>query len=160
MRLLALVSLVALLMTVAAPVQADTPIDVDGTWWYYVYDVELREEGCAIATRVPYMSLWQGDFSALTFDEGMVATACSGLTTFRGRNYFDGVTIDGKTGSFVMAVDGRLPIGEEWRGQWEIISASGELEGMLGSGTWWGPGAGGPFMWGYVYYDGTVVVPD
>jgi len=155
-RALSVMSLLVLLFVVAAPVRADSPIDVEGHWTYYVFDLEVREEGCATFMVTYDLSYWSGGFEAATIDRGQVGINCSGLATYRAQNYFTGVTIDGKSGDFVMAVEGRQPVGEIWRGQWEIISASGELEGMYGSGTWWGPGAGGPFVWGHLDYAGTV----
>lgn len=157
---IALASLLALVFVVAAPVQAEAPIGVEGSWSYFVYSIEVREDGCAASIRLQEVSVWTGSFDAVTYDVGQTGLTCSGLATYRGRNYFSDVTIDGKTGSFVMAVDGRQPLGDEWRGQWEIISASGELDGMQGAGTFWGPGAGGPFTWGHLDYEGVIVLPD
>jgi hypothetical protein len=86
-----------------------------------------------------------------------VVLHCNGSVSFHGRLYFDEVTVGGRTGSMVMLTQGRLAAGElEWTGQWTILSASGDLDGLHGNGSWWGPGAGGPGLPGEAEYDGEV----
>jgi hypothetical protein len=61
------------------------------------------------------------------------------------------------TGGLVLSVQGRAPYpATHWEGQWVILSATGELTGLHGQGEWWGPGAGGPYLWGDIDLGGRI----
>ena len=72
---------------------------------------------------------------------------------------FEFFTVNGKTAPVVMRLVGKdSGPGTEWFGYWVIVDASGELEGINGSGTWWGPGWG-PFQPGHIPFEGKVYFP-
>ena len=62
-----------------------------------------------------------------------------GLAVFVDLIAFDSVEVDGKSGGLELYISGEGTIGE-WDGNWTIVNASGELEGLSGHGKWWGPG--------------------
>lgn len=147
-------------MAVQAPAQATSPTQAEGHWAYVTALTGVRTAGCNT-----FLTLTEQDHLTGTFegwsnqDEsgGTVVAHCSGSFTFTGRLVFDDVTVDGRTGGLVMAVNGRLSeVGSEWTGTWVIVGATGELEGLHGQGKWWGPGAGGPGLPGDLDYDGRV----
>ena len=64
------------------------------------------------------------------------------------------MTVDGKTGSLVMSVVGTRPDGtSDWEGKWTIDSRTSDLAALRGHGTWWGPGAPVPEVWGDIWYE-------
>ena len=63
--------------------------------------------------------------------------------------------VDDKYGTLKMSVVGTRPDGlADWQGKSVILSGTGELANLRGQGTWWGPGAPAPEVWGDIYYAG------
>jgi hypothetical protein len=75
---------------------------------------------------------------------------------FTGISTLEECTVKGKTGGLVIRLVGKAKFGEIWHGIWVILGGTGELEGIHGIGTWWGPGAPGLNNWGYVDYEGWI----
>ena len=148
------------LMVAQAPAQAGPPTDATGDWDYITAVAGVREAGCNTFLTLIESDEFSGTISGESnpdLNTSEVVLHCNGSVSFHGRLYFDEVTVDGRTGSMVMLTQGRLAAGDlEWSGQWTVLSASGGLDGLHGTGSWWGPGAGGPGLPGELYYDGKV----
>jgi hypothetical protein len=161
--------LVALLIAAALPVSAGPPEKATGVWEYFTYVDDMKTAGCNTFLTVHDDGRWTGTFHgplgnddpAESYEEGRIVLHCSGAVSFNGIVTFDEVYVDGQKGGLVISVNGRTPdgtalppVGEPWQGRWVILSGTGELENLHGSGDWWGPGAGEPFVWGFVEYGG------
>jgi hypothetical protein len=101
-----------------------------------------------------------GTFIGSADDFGEVAIHSSGPMYYKGIVPFDSVTVNGKTGGIVLSVYGTKPnpsADAKWDGKWIIKSATGELVGLKGHGTWEGPGwQGNPEVPGIVNYSGSI----
>jgi hypothetical protein len=157
-----LMGLMALMAFMPTAAEAAPPIDADGDWEYFT---ELTEPpsvaGCNTFLTLAEEDTLTGTFNGTSNPDkswAVVTVHCSGSGWVKGQVVFDEVTVDGRTGGLVMRTNGRLAAdpGSEWTGQWVIVSATGELEGLHGQGKWWGPGAGGPGLPGFLEYDGKV----
>ncbi|MDH3498771.1 MAG: hypothetical protein OEM97_01495, partial [Acidimicrobiia bacterium] len=102
---------------------------------------------------------WTGVFEGLSRDYGAISIPspdAAGPTMAMLTVIFDEVEVRGKTGRLELDAYGGRPDGtSDWEGNWVITSASGELEGLKGHGTWWGPGYSldTPDECGVIYYD-------
>jgi len=56
-----------------------------------------------------------------------------------GRSHFKNAKVMGKEGSLAILWVGNQPKGEDWKGEWVILSGTSELENLHGRGQWWGP---------------------
>jgi len=76
---------------------------------------------------------------------------------YTGLATFEGCTVAGKTGGLVMRLVGKEDgPGTDWFGTSVILKGTGELAGIHGQGTFWGPGwLGGPDP-GVIPYEGWV----
>ena len=110
---------------------------------------------CAfLFNNVPITNIWTGTFDGVSTGVGMVVMHPSGKISVRGKEYFDG-KVNGQSGTFELSLVGQCCDEQgHWKGQWVIISGTEGLANLRGQGTWFGPGAGGPFVWGHVDYAG------
>jgi hypothetical protein len=154
----------ALLVMSALPASAGPPQDAAGHWTYMTALTDVREAGCNTFLTINEYDTLTGTFEGGTLDPehgptgaGVVVAHCSGSFNYKALLRFEEMTVDGKTGGVVISVNGRLadPT-SEWTGNWVIVSATGELEGLRGQGKWWGPGAGGPGLEGHLDYEGQI----
>jgi hypothetical protein len=152
-----MLGVVTLLAAMQAPAHAAAPVEAQGHWQYITVLTDVREAGCNTISTLTEEDVLTGTFEGESSGEGVVVAHCSGSFNFKGLLNFEEMTVDGKTGGLTMSVSGRLadPTGE-WTGNWFVVSATGELEGLHGQGKWWGPGAGGPGLPGHLDYDGKV----
>jgi hypothetical protein len=100
---------------------------------------------------------WTGTFEGASRDYGVVGFRDAGVdaATFAATVVFDEVEVRGRTGAMELDFYGGRPDATaDWEGGFFISHASGELEGVEGHGTWWGPGwLGDPSECGVIYYD-------
>jgi hypothetical protein len=156
-KLLALsaVGVIALMMASALPALAVPPQEAAGEWHYVAHVDGVKIAGCNTYLTIYEDSVLSGTFDGTADDRGTVVLHCSGDASYNAILTFEEVTVDGKTGSMVMSINGRAPApATMWQGNWVILSATGELAGLHGQGAWWGPGAGGPGLPGFIEYDG------
>ncbi len=110
-----------------------------------------------------YISEWSGMFTGLSTDYGLAVAHDGVPILFIGTSSFTDVQVGRKVGGLEMdAIGDRPDATSDWRGRWIITSGSGDLEGIGGRGTFWGPGwpppEGGtaecPDGYGVIYYSG------
>jgi len=149
-----LLCMVALLSTLSTPVYATPPITASGTVDYTFEVTGMREaDGNTFLYAIEWEN-WTGAFEGkaeAVFRVGMFSSA--GFWNVWLRSTFDG-TVNGKSGTAVIQLVGKKPEGEDWYGQWVILSGTDELADLRGRGTWGGPGFGavGPDLW----YEGKI----
>jgi hypothetical protein len=115
--------------------------------------------------QAPYISKWSGTFNGESTDYGLIIAhvldpnAPGAPMVFVDAASFRDVEVDGKVGHLEMDVLGDRPDPTaEWRGTWVLTSGTGELEGIHGNGTFWGPGWYPETSteecgdWGLIYY--------
>ena len=158
-----IVCMVALLSTLWMPaVHATTPIPVSGTVDYTFEVTGMRvADGNTFLYAIEWET-WMGDFEGTAvafFRVEMFSSA--GFWNVWLRSTFEG-TVDGKSGTLVIQLVGKKPLGKDWYGQWVIISGEGGLADLRGQGTWGGPGyrsdikiPGDPDLWyeGQIHFD-------
>jgi hypothetical protein len=150
-----------LLLLVTIPAFATLPQEAAGHWTYLPRgDVLLKEPGGNIFLWNVEDAVWTGTFEGESVDTGIVVLHRSGSAFFKGVVVFESATVQGKTGSLELRVNGTkkdLTLDTEWKGYWVVAEAGGELAGLKGQGTWWGPGwQGDPAEWGHIDYDGRI----
>ena len=152
-------TLFLLLLVVAIPAQATKPDSAGGVWSYKVYDFGVRVAGCNTFLTTYDIGKWTGTFEGDSTEVGMVVEHCSGRVSFNGSMVFEG-DVDSPTGprsgTMEMSVVGQCCDENGWDGQWVILSGTEGLANLRGQGKWSGPGAGGPFEWGSVDYEGNI----
>jgi hypothetical protein len=140
--LLTLATVMMLLSTLAVPALAEPPTAVAG-FFDYTFDppVVLREADGNVFIHAAEHEEWQGSFVGTGEAEFTVGMFSSGFRNVWLRSTFTG-TVGDKEGTMVLQLVGKRPAGEEWYGQWVIISGTGDLSKARGQGTWGGPGSG------------------
>lgn len=84
---------------------------------------------------------WTGPLTGESIDYGLAVSRPDGPTLFAATVVFDSVTVRGRTGGLELDVHGGRRDGTaNWWGALRITSATGDLEGLEGRGSWWGPG--------------------
>ena len=154
-KVLVLLITLVVLSLVIIPASAGPPQEASGTWWYYPTLVDEKPAGCNLFHTTRELGVWSGTFQGNSTEKGKVVIHCTGTLSFKAIVTFEEVTVDGKTGGLEMSVVGQYPAdATEWYGSWVITSGTGELKNLRGQGNWWGPGADGTGVWGYVDYEG------
>jgi hypothetical protein len=145
------------LSTLAVPAFAEPPATVSG-FFDYTYEVQDVQE--ANGNQFLYATedeVWQGDFVGEGDAEFRVGIFSSGFWNVWLRTTFTGTVTGDKEGTMVLQLVGKKPAGEDWYGEWVIISGTGDLSNARGRGTWGGPGFGaeGPDIWysGQVHFE-------
>jgi len=152
-----IIGTVAAFVVIALPVLAGPPEDASGLWQYTPYILDARSAGCNTIFTTFEDGVWTGTFTGTSTEDGKVVIHCKGSWSFNAIVTFDQVTVDGITGTLVMAVNGTRPTDTaDWFGYWVITDGADGLENLRGHGTWWGPGAPEPGKQGDIYYDGKV----
>lgn len=96
-------------------------------------------------------------FEGTSTEEGQVVIHCSGAWSFNAIVTFHDVTVEGKSGTLEMSVNGGRPDAtSDWEGKFVILSRTGELSYLRGQGTCWGPGAPDAGVWGDIYCAGNI----
>ncbi len=157
----ALLMCIVALLTLSTPVHATKPMDMEGHMYYISYLVSAREADGNLFLNTEEDVWWYGDIDGITPKEDSktrVVMYSTGDMWYTGLYKVTDATVEGKEGSFVMHTVGGKPLGEDWFGQWVIISGTGELEDLRGQGTWGGPGfdPSTPTVPGYIWYEGQI----
>ncbi len=134
-------------------VLAEKHIAVSGIWAWGATDFSFR-----YANGNTFVSATEHDTFTGTFDgtgEGPFTMTIhpKGHITGSGRTVFTG-TVDGHSGSCVIMWVGNTKndLGY-WGFKWIIISGTGGLANLRGSGYCWGPGPSGVTMTGKIHFD-------
>jgi hypothetical protein len=153
-KLFVLLAVIMALSMVSIPALAGPPEDAGGDWSYIVTDAEVRVAGCNTFMTTYDEGVWTGTFEGVSTEVGVVVLHCSGKASFNGTLSFVG-EVNGESGTLDMSVVGTCCDEQgHWKGQWVILSGTEGLATLRGQGTWFGPGAGGPYQWGTVDYAG------
>ncbi|MCP4409845.1 MAG: hypothetical protein GY807_19290 [Gammaproteobacteria bacterium] len=167
-----LLAVIMMVSVVSITAFATPPEDAGGDWYYMPTILGVKVAGGNTFLTISDIGNWKGTFDgesedcaafpfevcALSEDYGTVVIHRSGLTFYKGVNTFPAVTVDGKMGRLEMRVNGSKPVGSDWQGHWVITNAEGDLAGLHGQGTWWGPGYNPeiPELWGEIHYSGNI----
>ena len=130
------------MVSTAAYATPSTEVAGDLDYWFQV--TGMREAGPNIFMDATEQETWReaedmagmAGYGNSVFTVGMFA---AGFWNVWLRCEFEGV-VDGKEGTLLIQMVGKKPLGEDWYGQWVILSGTGELANAHGRGTWWGPG--------------------
>jgi len=167
--LFVLLGVIMALTMVALPAQATPPENAQGLWYYMPSILDVKVVGGNTFLTITDVGNWNGTFDgdstecdvfpvcAVSEDAGTVVAYASGHAFYAGVNTFPSVTVNGKAGRLVMRVNG-VKFGDSWDGRWVIIEGEGELAGLQGQGTWWGPGynPAEPLEYGEIHYAGDI----
>ena len=147
--LAALAAVLLVVVGVAVADDDDDERDADGVWCYSPHLDELTPfeiasyPGDRMFAQTVETGDWTGTFTGTSTDYGVIVFDNERVNhaLFAGTVIFDSVEVDGRTGGLEMDVHGGTWTGpNDWDGSWTIVDSSGELAGLEGSGTWWGPG--------------------
>jgi len=142
-KLFVLLAVSMVLSIVWMPAFATTPDNtVEGRWCYgYLEEGEHKIAGKNEFYDMDSSDGWIGTFNGFSRSDGRVQVHPSGYTLLKTDVFLYEVTVDGKTGTLEMRVNGWLPAGgalSDYEGDWVITSGTGELAGLHGQGTWGG----------------------
>ena len=152
-----LVLIIILSMTTITAFAGPPDDDVGGTWCYTPI---MKEEihGKNIFVYIEDVGEWTGTFSGVSKDIGTtIIHTESGKWNYHAIVSFEEVIVNGNMGTLEMRVTGKLD-GAEWEGHCVITGSGGDLSGLKGQGTWWGPGYNPsvPDQCGMTYYSGKI----
>ncbi|MCK4478391.1 hypothetical protein KAU88_07685 [Candidatus Bathyarchaeota archaeon] len=158
----ALLTCIVAFLTLSTPVHATPPTTVSGTVNYTFSVEEMREADGNLFLYAIEWEDWMGDFegTAEAFFRVEVFSS-AGFWNVWLRSTFTGI-VNGESGTLVIQLVGKKPLGEDWYGQWVIINGEGGLADLRGQGTWGGPGwrsdikiPGDPDLWyeGQIHFD-------
>ena len=144
-----LVVLLLVLLVLPVAVYAGPPSDVEGDFVYVAEPVSLRQAGNNLFLEAIGTAEWTGAFvGTFTDDEYVVvmhgATGDFGTAdfAFEKGSYWDTITftgeVQGRAGTIDILFVGKSP-GDlaVWTGTWRIISGTGELTNLHGTGVFW-----------------------
>ncbi|MBN1811945.1 MAG: DUF3224 domain-containing protein [Anaerolineae bacterium] len=143
-----LVALLLVWLVLPVAVHAGPPTDVEGDFVYVPAVVSLRQAGDNLFLEATDTATWTGAFVGTSTEEYVVvlhgATGVFGTPDFgfEKANYKGTVTftgeVEGKTGTVEILFVGKSP-GDlaDWTGTWRIISGTGELANLHGTGVFW-----------------------
>ena len=144
------VLMAALLVCMVLPVAvyAGPPVDVAGDFVYIPAIVDLRQAGDNLFIDATDTSTWTGAFEGTSTEEYVAvlhgSTGVFGTPDFafkegfyKGTVTFTG-EVQGRTGTLEILFVGKCP-GDlaDWTGTWRILSGTGELANLHGTGVFW-----------------------
>ena len=151
------IGLLLLLLFIVMPAYARPPQEAEGLWQYQPIILEVKESGCNTFLTTFEDGLWTGTFDGSSTEDARVVIHCNGSWSFHATVTFDQVTVDGKSGTLEMKVNGSRPDAfSDWTGRWVITDGTDGLENLHGQGTWEGPGSPGGGEWGDIFYYGQI----
>jgi hypothetical protein len=137
----------------------------EGVWRYlpvppdppeFDFSFKKDEDDPNLYTTGSWISDLTGTFTGKSKDLGFAIFHDAGLAIFIDTLTFESVEVDGKSGGLELYVLGSGVPGD-WKGSWFITSATGDLAGLRGEGTWEGPGwEGDPEVMGEINYTGSI----
>ena len=130
---------IALLSTLLTAVYATPSEPVSGSFDYTFEITGMRGADGNTFLYATEWEDWEGDFTGTSVAVFRVEMFRSGFWNVWLRSTFTG-TVNGKSGTAVIQLVGKKSSGEDWYGQWVILSGTGDLANLRGQGTWWGPG--------------------
>jgi len=155
-RVFTLLTMILILSILSTPALAGPPTEAGGLWQYKPEILEMWFADGNMFLHTAEEAVWTGTFEGDSTEDGLVVVHSSGLWTFNGMVSFVG-TVDGKSGTMEMSVNGTRPDEfSDWTGRWVILSGTDELANLRGQGRWWGPGAPEPGEWGDIDYSGKI----
>ena len=146
-----IISLISVLMIPA--VLATPPEPVSGSFDYTFAILDTFVANGNTFLYAEEWEVWIGDFSGIGHAYFTVMAHKSGWKNVQLLSTFTG-TVDGKSGTLVLRLFGKKPLGGEWYGQWVILSGTDELANLRGQGTWGGPGGSAPSP--HIWYEGKI----
>lgn len=153
-KLFVLLTVLTVLSFASIPALAGPPDKAEGLWQYQPFILSAKEVGCNTFLTTFENGIWEGTFNGTSTEDGKVVIHCTGAWSFNAIVSFQG-EVAGKSGTLKMSVVGSRPDAfADWEGKSVILSGTGELASLRGQGTWWGPGAPAPGVWGDIYYEG------
>jgi len=157
-----LVLLVVILVLAASPALAASPENENASGdWYYLPTGMVTDKvaGGNQFVSISDVGYWTGTIAGDETDVGTGVIHRSGRWSYtEGILTFESAVVGGKSGGLEIRVHGWRPdVFTDWQGQWLITDATGDLEGLRGQGTWWGPGwQGDSAVHGVVSYSGHI----
>jgi hypothetical protein len=145
--LLLIVGMVALLTVSSLPAaaQEQEPIPVSGTISYTWESPQMADTSRYTLMDGREAEIWSGDF------EG-TADAIWRLRMFKDLPTIDVRLVSDFTGTMLGTYEGTMTIimfgdhpsspDTQWYGEWAVVSGTGDLANVHGTGIWWGPGNG------------------
>jgi uncharacterized surface protein with fasciclin (FAS1) repeats len=107
---------------------------------FIAFDSYVGDPNKAFAA-VPYVSEWSGTLDGPSTDYGLAIFHGQDPMSFIAASSFVEVAVDGKEGGLEMdSIGDRPDPSSDWWGEWVITNGTGDLEGLRGNGTFWGPG--------------------
>ena len=153
-KLFVLLMVLMALSMVSITALAGPPEKAEGLWRYKPEILDDKQAGCNTFLTTFENGIWTGTFAGTSTEDGKVVIHCNGAWSFNAIVSFEG-SVDDKYGTLKMSVVGKRPDGlADWQGKSVILGGTGELANLRGQGTWWGPGAPAPEVWGDIYYEG------
>jgi hypothetical protein len=116
-----------------------------GKWTYKLGDkVYVNTADGHTLINADAIEVWSGTFEGDAYDIwfgvwDIAKLPPEGNFYAHGRSYIEHAQVMGKKGSLVILWVGNQPKGEDWKGEWVILSGTDELENLHGRGKWWGP---------------------
>ena len=159
-KLIAVLAGVLVLSALATSAYATPPTEVAGDLEYVAHIESMRTAGDNTFFTTTEDVEWRenpetGGFVGTATDTCVVVIHASGAWYYRAIGSFEG-TVQGQTGTLEVLMVGSKEADTDWQGTWRILSGEGGLANLHGQGTWWGAGAPGPEVVGYIDYAGTV----
>lgn len=160
-KLLVLLTAIMVVSLLSITASASPPEDAEGVWSYLpnldefiIYKVADGNQFMTFGEQ----GSWTGTISGASYDYGSGVIHANGSWAFKGMAILDSATVDGRTGSLEIKLNGSRPDAESnWVGQWVLIGGSLHEAGLRGQGTFDGPGWQGiPGEWGLIPYEGRV----
>ncbi|HSG15704.1 MAG TPA: hypothetical protein VLE70_05205 [Anaerolineae bacterium] len=160
-KMLLFLTVVMVLALAAITASASPPEDAGGVWSYLpnldefvFYKVADGNQFFTFGEQGD----WTGTFDGASYDYGSGVVHSNGSWLFKGKAIFASVTVDGRTGSLEMKLNGSRPDGvSNWVGKWVLTGGTLHEAGLRGQGTFDGPGwQGDPTVWGKIPYAGSV----
>jgi hypothetical protein len=159
-KLLVLLAVILILSSASIPAFAGPPENAAGEWYYLPTGMVVdKVAGGNTFVSISDVGYWTGTIAGSETDVGTAVIYRSGRWGYtEGILTFESAVVDGLSGGLEIRVNGYRPdIYTDWQGQWLITEATGDLEGLQGQGSWWGPGwQGDPNEYGVVDYSGNV----
>ena len=143
-----LITALLICMVLPVAVHAGPPVDVQGDYVYVPTLVSLKQAGDNLFIEATATETWTGAFEGTATEEYVGAMhGCTGVFGtpdfafevgfYKGTVTFTG-EVDGRAGTVEILLVGKSP-GDmsDWTGTWRIISGTGELANLHGSGVFW-----------------------